>query len=208
MNYDRLNEASKLLIDVADRLKFIVSDTSADSGTHYQTVEAAKEAVKKALAEMSAAINPPIDSHLPPELLAKAEKLGIPLDDIEVRVAISQHDISQVAAILEEIDNKAEYVRRRREYFLIRLPDMRKEKLGPRLPVVTAKDFQAPSEPMPKELLDEIKAKYNLDLSNEKRSPSRSSLFEKIKQAEEALGATIKNDSFDPGDDDDEEIPF
>ncbi len=200
MNYDRLNEARKLLIDVADRLQFIIGDTSADSGTHYQTVEAAKEAVKKALAEMSAAINPPINSDVPPEILAKAEKLGIPLDDIEVRVAISQHDISQVAAILEEIDNKAEYVRRRREYFLIRLPDMRKEKLGPRLPVVTAKDFQAPSEPMPKELLAEIKAKYNFDRLNQKLSSSRSSLFEKIKQAEKALGNNIN--------DEDEDIPF
>ena len=201
MNYDRLNEARKLLIDVANQLQVIVGDSSADSGTHYQTIEAAKESVKKALAEMSAAINPPLDSHIPPEILAKAEELGIPLDDIEIRVAISQHDISQVAAILEEIDNKAEYVKRRREYFLIRLPDMRKEKLGPRVPVVTAKDFQAPSEPMSKDLLNEIKAKYNLDKLTAKNTSSRSSLFAKIKQAQNALGNGIKND-------DDEEIPF
>lgn len=207
MNSDRLNEARKLLIDVANQLQFIVGDTSADSGTHYQTVEAAKEAVKKALAEMSAAINPPIDSHVPPEILAKAEELGIPLDDIEVRVAISQHHPSQVAAILEEIDNKAESLRNRRSYFLIRLPDMRKEKLGARLPVVTAKDFQAPSEPMPKDLLNEIKAKYNFDQLNQKRSPSRSSLFEKIKQAEKALEKSGTNEDLSPTDDD-EEIPF
>ncbi len=207
MNYDRLNEARKLLIDVANQLEVIVTDTSANTDVNYQTIEAAKDSVKKALAEMSAAINPPIDSHISPDILAKAEKLGIPLDDIEVRVAISQHDISQVAAILEEIDNKAEYVKRRREYFLIRLPDMRIEKLGPRLPLVTAKDFETPSEPISQELLNEIKAKYNLEKLNQKRSPSRSSLFEKIKQAQNALGATIKTDYLDP-EDDDEEIPF
>ncbi len=201
MNYDRLNEARKLLIDVANQLQVIIGDSSANDGTHYQTIEAAKEAVKKALAEMSAAINPPMDSHIPPEILAKAEKLGIPLNDIEIRVAISQHDVSQVAAILEEIDNKAEYVRRPREYFLIRLPDMPVEKLGPRVPVVTAKDFQAPSEPMPKELLNEIKTKYNLEKLTAKKDSSRSSLFAKIKQAQNALGDGIKNDE-------DEEIPF
>ena len=200
MNYDRLNEARKLLIDVANQLQVIIGDDSENTDVNYQTVEAAKESVKKALAEMSAAINPPLDSHIPPEILAKAEELGIPLDDIEIRVAISQHDISQVAAILEEIDNKAEYVKRRREYFLIRLPDMRKEKLGPRVPVVTAKDFQAPSEPISKDLLNEIKAKYNLDKLTGKKSSSRSSLFAKIKQAQNAL-ENNRND-------DDEEIPF
>ena len=200
MNYDRLNEARKLLIDVANQLQVIIGDDSENTDVNYQTVEAAKESVKKALAEMSAAINPPLDSHIPPEILAKAEELGIPLDDIEIRVAISQHDISQVAAILEEIDNKAEYVKRRREYFLIRLPDMPKEKLGPRVPVVTAKDFQAPSEPISKDLLNEIKAKYNLDKLTGKKSSSRSSLFAKIKQAQNAL-ENNRND-------DDEEIPF
>jgi len=200
MNYDRLNEARKLLIDVANQLQVIVGDSSENIDVNYQTVEVAQESVKKALAEMSAAINPPLDSHIPPEILAKAEKLGIPLDDIEIRVAISQHDVSQVAAILEEIDNKAEYVRRRREYFLIRLPDMPVEKLGPRVPLVTAKDFQAPSEPMPKELLNEIKAKYNLDKLTAKKASSRSSLFAKIKQAQNAL-ENNRND-------DDEEIPF
>lgn len=201
MNYDRLNEARKLLIDVANQLQVILGDNSPDSGSNYQTVEAAKERVKKALAEMSAAINPPIDSDIPPEILAKAEELGIPLDDIEIRVAISEHDVSQVAAILEEIDNKAEYVRRRREYFLIRLPDMPVEKLGPRVPVVTAKDFQVPSEPMPKELLNEIKAKYNLEKLTAKKASYSSSLFEKIKEAQNTLGDGTKND-------DDEEIPF
>jgi t-SNARE complex subunit (syntaxin) len=201
MNYDRLNEAIKLLTDTANQLQVIVGDSSENTNVNYQTVETAQESVKKALAEMSAAINPPIDSHIPPEILAKAEKLGIPLDDIEIRVAISQHDISQVAAILEEIDNKAESIQHRRKYFLIRLPDMRQEKLGPRVPVVTAKDFQAPSEPMSKELLNQIKAKYNLDKLTAKKSSSRSSLFAKIKQAQNALGNGIKNDE-------DEEIPF
>lgn len=207
MNYDRLNEAIKLLIDVANQLQVIVDDNSDNTGVNYQTIEAAKDSVKKALAEMSAAINPPIDSHISPEILAKAEELGIPLDDIEVRVAISEHHPSQVVAILEEIDNKAEYVRRRREYFLIRLPDMPIEKLGARLPVVTAKDFETPSEPISKELLNEIKAKYNLDKLNQKRSPSRSSLFEKIKQAEKALVKKGINEDLSPTDDD-EELPF
>ncbi|NEP45911.1 MAG: hypothetical protein F6K35_44585 [Okeania sp. SIO2H7] len=75
------------------------------------------------------------------------------------------------------------------------------EKLGSRVPVVTAKDFEFASEPMSKELLAEIKAKYNLDKLKQKKRGDRSSLFEKIKQAEKALGKTSQNDE-------DEDIPF
>ena len=200
MNYDRLNEAIKLLTDTADILQEMMAATPPALASNL-TVEAAKESVEKALAQMSAAINPPILSDIPTEILAKAEELGIPLDDIEIRVAISQHDVSQVAAILEEIDNKAESIKYRRKYFLIRLPDMPIEKLGSRLPVVTAQDFEFPSEAISKESLAEIKAKYNLDRLKEKKKGDRSSLFEKIKQAEKALGKSREND-------DDEEIPF
>lgn len=201
MNYDSIQAAIKLLLEATEELQNMLNTTPSDSASD-RIVDFAKETVKKAIAEMSAAVNPPIISHLPPEFLAKAEKLGIPLDDLEVRVAISEHHPSQVVAILEEIENKAESIKRRREYFLIRLPEMRIEKLGPIVPVVSAADFKFPSTPIPKEFREEIKAKYNIDGLMEKRSPSRSSLFEKIKQAEQVTGFApneVKNSLEDDG---------
>ena len=204
MNYEHLKKAIKLLTDATEKLENIVSEVPTNK-VNNQTVETAKETIKKALAEMSAAVNPPVTNHIPDEFLAKAESLGIPLDDIEVIVAISEHHPSQLAGILAEIENRAENIRRRREYFLIRLPEMPIEKLGSRLPIVKATDLNWPEEPISKEYREAIKAKYKIDRLKKKRPNSRMSIFAKIQAAEEHLGPS------QPGENDsdfDEEIPF
>jgi hypothetical protein len=206
MDYHHINAAIDLLQNVANRLQSMVQTTPANRASN-QTVYEATEMVQKALAEMSAAVNPPIYTDIPEELLDKAEALGIPLDDIEVRVAISSHHLSQLAGVLAEIDNRAEEIKRRREYFLVRLPDMPVEKLGSRLPVVTAADFKWPEKVTPQEVRDAIKAKYKIDNLLQNQPQSRSSLFEKIKQANEAL-AKAKSAETIPDPDDDEDIPF
>ena len=204
MDYEHLKKAIKLLIEATKNLEYIVSEKSTIRANN-QTVETAKETIRKAIAEISAAVNPPVTHHIPDEFLAKAESLGIPLNDIEVIVAISEHHPSQLAGILAEIENRAENIRRRREYFLIRLPEMPIEKLGSRLPIVKATDLNWPDKPISKEYREEIKAKYKIDRLIKKRLDSRTSIFAKIQAAEEHLGPS------QPGENDsdfDEEIPF
>jgi hypothetical protein len=57
------------------------------------------------------------------------------------------------------------------------------EKLGSRLPIVSAADFNWSEEVTPVEVREAIKAKYQIDKLIQKRSLSRLSLFEKIKEA-------------------------
>lgn len=204
MNYKHLQKAIKLLTNATQELQDIVNTTPANQANN-QTVEAAKETIKKAISEISASVKPPLINHIPDELLAKAEKLSIPLDDIEVIVAISEHHPSQLIGVLAEIDNRAENIRRRREYFLLRLPEMPVEKLGSRLPVIKATDFNWPQEPISKEYLEAIKAKYNIDKLMKNRPYSRTSIFEKI-QAAKANIAISKEGITES--DLDEEIPF
>ncbi|MGB3512595.1 MAG: hypothetical protein WBA93_25925 [Microcoleaceae cyanobacterium] len=204
MNYEHLKKAIELLTNATQDLQDILNTTPANQ-TNNQTVEATKETIKKAISEISASVNPPQINHIPDELLAKAEKLGIPLDDIEVIVAISEHHPSQLIGVLAEIDNRAENIRRRREYFILRLPEMPIEKLGSRLPVVKATDFNWPQEPVSKEYLETVKAKYNIDKLMKNRPYSRTSIFEKIEAAKVNIAISkdgIKESDFD------EEIPF
>ncbi|WP_017720449.1 hypothetical protein [Kamptonema formosum] len=204
MEYDRLKAAIDLLREAASRLQSMVETTPAERASNL-TVAEAMETVKKAVAEMSAAVNPPLTTQIPQELLDKAEALGIPLDDLEVRVAISSHHPSQLAGVLQEIESRAANIKRRREYFLVRLPDMPVEQLGPRVPVVTAADLKWPQEATPPEVINAIKAKYGIDKLMLQRT-SRPSLFERIKEANEALA---KAQPAEPvSDPDDDEIPF
>ncbi|NEQ72711.1 MAG: hypothetical protein F6K23_06260 [Okeania sp. SIO2C9] len=204
MDYEYLKQAIKLLTNATKNLEDIVSEKSINQANH-QTVEFAQETIKKAMAEISAAINPPIINHIPDEFLAKAESLGIPLDDVEVIVAISEHHPSQLLGVLAEIENRAENIRRRREYFLLRLPEMPIEKLGSRLPVIKASDFNWPEEPISQEYREAIKAKYKIDRLMKKRPYSRATIFEKIKQAEAIFAESQERENeYDL----DEEIPF
>ncbi|NEP41862.1 MAG: hypothetical protein F6K25_05875 [Okeania sp. SIO2G4] len=204
MDYEHLKQAIKLLTNATQKLENIISEKSTNQANN-QTVEFAQETIKKAMAEISAAINPPIINHIPDEFLAKAESLGIPLDDVEVIVAISEHHPSQLLGVLAEIENRAENIKRRREYFLLRLPEMPREKLGPRLPVIKASDFNLPEEPISQEYREAIKAKYKIDRLMKKRPYSRATIFEKIKQAE-AIFAESQEQENESGFD--EEIPF
>ena len=182
MNYDRLQLAIDLLQNAANRMQHLIETTPPDEASN-QTIYQSREILQQALAEMLAAINPPELTHIPQDLLDKANVLGIPLTDIEVMVAISTHHPSQFAGVLAEIENRAEQIRRKREYFLYRISDMPVEKLGSRLPIVSAADFNWSEEVTPVEVREAIKAKYQIDKLIQKRSLSRLSLFEKIKEA-------------------------
>ncbi len=119
--------------------------------------------IHRALAELSAAIHPPSLDQIPPKLLTKAAKLGIPLDDIEVRVAITTHHLSQFIGILAEIEQRFTEIRRVREYLLVRLPDIPIEPLGSRLPVYTAADFEWNEPRLSADELAAIRSKYQID---------------------------------------------
>ncbi|HEY9812448.1 MAG TPA: hypothetical protein V6D31_02760 [Candidatus Sericytochromatia bacterium] len=182
MNYDRLQVAIDLLQNAANRMQHLIETTPPDEASN-QTIYQSREILQQALAEMLAAINPPELTHIPQDLLDKANVLGIPLTDIEVMVAISTHHPSQFAGVLAEIENRAEQIRRKREYFLYRISDLPVEKLGSRLPIVSTDDFNWSEEVTPVEVREAIKAKYQIDKLIQKRSLSRLSLFEKIKEA-------------------------
>jgi hypothetical protein len=205
MDYQHINQAINLLHTAANHLQNMVQSTPPDRAKN-QTVEETMATVKQALAEMSAAINPPLITHIPQELLSQAEALGIPLDDLEVRVAISSHHPSQLAGVLQEIDNRAEQIKRRRAYFLARISEMPIEPLGPREPMRTAADFHWSEEPTPQEFIDAIKTKYGIDKLMEKQRRSPTSLFDKIEEAKSALEPPVSVDQeyFD----EDEELPF
>ena len=204
MDYEHLKKAIKLLTNATQDLEYIVREATTNK-VNNQTIETAKETLKKAMAEMSAAVNPPVINHIPDKFLAKAEKLGIPLDDIEVIVAISEHHPSQLLAVLAEIENRAENIRRRREYFLFRLPQMPIEKLGSRLPIFKATDLNWPEQTIPKEYREAIKAKYKIDRLMKERPYSRISFFAKIQIAEQNLSQSQPGEN---NSDLDEEIPF
>ncbi|MDE5106857.1 MAG: hypothetical protein O4803_00950 [Trichodesmium sp. St15_bin1_1] len=204
MDYEHLKKAIKLLTNATQDLEYIVREATTNK-VNNQTIETAKETLKKAMAEMSAAVNPPVINHIPDKFLAKAEKLGIPLDDIEVIVAISEHHPSQLLAVLAEIENRAENIRRRREYFLFRLPQMPIEKLGSRLPIFKATDLNWPEQTISKEYREAIKAKYKIDRLMKERPYSRISFFAKIQIAEQNLSQSQPGEN---NSDLDEEIPF
>jgi hypothetical protein len=204
MDYEHLKKAIKLLTNATQDLEYIVREATTNK-VNNQTIETAKETLEKAMAEMSAAVNPPVINHIPDKFLAKAEKLGIPLDDIEVIVAISEHHPSQLLAVLAEIENRAENIRRRREYFLFRLPQMPIEKLGSRLPIFKATDLNWPEQTISKEYREAIKAKYKIDRLMKERPYSRISFFAKIQIAEQNLSQSQPGEN---NSDLDEEIPF
>ena len=204
MDYEHLKKAIKLLTNATQDLEYIVREATTNK-VNNQTIETAKETLKKAMAEMSAAVNPPVINHIPDKFLAKAEKLGIPLDDIEVIVAISEHHPSQLLAVLAEIENRAENIRRRREHFLFRLPQMPIEKLGSRLPIFKATDLNWPEQTISKEYREAIKAKYKIDRLMKERPYSRISFFAKIQIAEQNLSQSQPGEN---NSDLDEEIPF
>ncbi len=191
---DRLNNAIELLQQATQNLTELAILPAADRPTR-ETVTNTVEQIHRALAELAAAINPPSLESVPPELLAKADRLGIPLDDIEVRVAITTHHLSQFIGILNEIEQRFGEIRRVREYLLVRLPDLPIEQLGSRLPVYTAADFEWNQPRLSPAELAEIRAKYQIDRLLAQPPRHSPDLFDRIATANQAWEQAKANGS-------------
>jgi hypothetical protein len=159
---DHLTNAIELLHSATQSLTELAA-MPADERPLRETVANTVAEIQRALAELSAATHPPSLAKIPPELLTKADRLGVPLDDIEVRVAITTHHLSQFVGILNEIEQRFAEIRRVREYLLVRLPDIPIEQLGSRLPVYTAADFEWNEPRLSAEELAAIRSKYQID---------------------------------------------
>jgi hypothetical protein len=180
---NHLHEAIALLQSATKSLTELAT-IPADRQPLRETVTNTVEQIRRALAELTAAIDPPSLAKIPPELLTKAERLGIPLDDIEVRVAITTHHLSQFVGILNEIEQRFVEIRRVREYLLVRLPDLPIEQLGSRLPVYTAADFEWTQPRLSASELAQIRAKYQIDRLLQQPPRHSTDLFEQIASAD------------------------
>lgn len=178
-----LTELATAPVADLDRLPLDTASAPPQRQSLRETVASTVEQLHRALAELSAAIDPPSLDKIPPELLTKAERLGIPLDDIEVRVSITTHHLSQFVGILNEIEQRFVEIRRVREYLLVRLPDIPIEQLGSRLPVYTAADFEWTEPRLSPTELAAIRSKYQIDRLLE-RPTRHTDLFKQIAAAD------------------------
>jgi hypothetical protein len=112
--------------------------------------------------------------------------LGIPLDDIEVRVAITTHDLSQFVGILNDIEQRFATIRRVREYLIVRLPDIAIERLGSRLPIYTAADFEWKEPRLTPSEIAAIRDRYQIDKLISRSSPDSTNLSRQIEAAKQA----------------------
>jgi hypothetical protein len=182
---NHLNEAIALLQSATQSLTELAT-IPVERQPLRETVTTTVEQIQRALAELAAAINPPALDKIPPELLTKADRLGIPLDDIEIRVAITTHHLSQFVGILNEIEQRFGEIRRVREYLLVRLPDLPIEQLGSRLPVYTAADFEWTVPRLSPAELAEIRSKYQIDRLLNQPPRHSTDLFKQIAAADRA----------------------
>jgi hypothetical protein len=197
---NHLHEAIELLQSATQHLTELAM-IPIDQQPLRETVATTVEQIHRALAELSAAINPPSLEKIPVEILAKADRLGIPLDDIEVRVAITTHHLSQFVGILNEIEQRFVEIRRVREYLLVRLPDIPIEQLGSRLPVYTAADFEWTEPRLSPSDLAQVRAKYQIDRLLQQPPRHSTDLFKQIAAADlawqQAQSNSSKNTSVD-----------
>ena len=180
---NHLNEAISLLQSATQNLIDLAA-IPVEKQPLRETVSNTVNQIHRAVAELLAASNPPSLDKIPPDLLIKAERLNIPLDDIEVRVAITTHDLSQFIGILNEIENRFAEIRRVREYLLVRLPDIPIEQLGSRLPVYTASDFEWTEPRLSPSELATIRSKYQIDRLLQQPPRHSADLFKQIESAE------------------------
>ncbi|SKB12630.1 conserved hypothetical protein [Planktothrix sp. PCC 11201] len=173
---------------------------------HHEVINQIESQLNQALISLKTTDNPPNLDHIPPEILKQIESLEIPWESLDIQRALSNHHLSQIIGIITEINNKSEQIRNRKDYFLARLPQIPIEKLGPRVPVVTAADFLPDYQPLPPDKKEELKAKYHIDHLIQKRQQSRSSLFERIKQAEKMIAPQVQPLENNPDFEDD--LPF
>jgi hypothetical protein len=182
MEYQYIQTSIQSLEQAIQRLQEL-TPTSHDL-TALAVADEVQEHLKKALAALSSAVNPQLPAHLSGALLQQLEEYGIPLDDLEVRSALVTHHPSQVVGVLNEIAARYADIRRRREYFLVRLPDQPVEELGSRLPFYQASDFEWSPPPTPPEHLAALKRKYQLDRLPKRRITD--DIFGKIEAANQA----------------------
>lgn len=180
---NHLNEAILLLQSATQNLIDLAA-IPVEQQPLRETVSNTVNQINRAVAELLAASNPPSLDKIPPDLLIKAERLNVPLDDIEVRVAITTHHLSQFVGILNEIENRFAEIRRVREYLLVRLPDIPIEQLGSRLPVYTASDFEWTEPRLSPSELATIRSKYQIDRLLQQPPRHSADLFRQIKSAE------------------------
>ncbi len=182
---NHLENAIELLRSTTQSLTELAAIAPADRCTR-ETVEASIRQIHRALSELSASIDRPSLDHIPPELLSKAEQLGIPLDDIEVRVAITTHDLSQFVGILNEIEQRFGEIRRVREYLIVRLPDIAIERLGSRLPVYTAADFEWKEPRLSPSEIAAIRDRHQIDRLIARSHQDSTNLSHQIEAAKQA----------------------
>ncbi len=198
---NHLNEAISLLQSATQNLIDLAAIPVEEQPLR-ETVTNTVNQIHRAVAELLAASNPPSLDKIPPDLLIKAERLKIPLDDIEVRVAITTHHLSQFVGILNEIENRFAEIRRVREYLLVRLPDIPIEQLGSRLPVYTAADFEWTEPRLSPSELATIRSKYQIDRLLQQPPRHSANLFKQIASAdlawEQARSATQSEQLNDP----------
>jgi hypothetical protein len=180
---NHLNEAISLLQSATQNLIDLAA-IPVEQQPLRETVTNTVNQIHRAVAELLAASNPPSLDKIPPDLLIRAERLKIPLDDIEVRVAITTHHLSQFIGILNEIENRFAEIRRVREYLLVRLPDIPIEQLGSRLPVYTASDFEWTEPRLSPSELATIRSKYQIDRLLQQPPRHSPDLFRQIASAE------------------------
>jgi hypothetical protein len=194
---NHLNEAIALLQSATQNL-IDLTVIPVDQQPLRETVTNTVDQIQRALAELSAALTPPSLDQIPPDLLAKAERLGVPLADIEVRVAITTHHLSQFVGILNEIESRFAEIRRVREYLLVRLPDIPIEQLGSRLPVYTASDFEWTEPRLSPTELATIRAKYQIDRLLQQPPRHSTDLFKQIESADLAWEQARSANQSDP----------
>lgn len=173
---------------------------------HREVINEIETQLNQALITLKTTVNPPNLDHIPADILKQIETLEISLESIDIQRALSNHHLSQIIGIITEINNKSEQIRNRKDYFLARLPQIPVEKLGPRVPIVTAADFLLDYEPLSPEQREELKVKYNINKLIQKRQQSRSSLFERIKQAEKMIMPQVQ--PLDNNQDLEDDLPF
>jgi hypothetical protein len=173
---------------------------------HHEVINQIETQLNQALITLKTTENPPNLDHIPPDILKQIESLEIPGENLDIQRALSNHHLSQIIGIINEINNKSEQIRNKKDYFLARLPQIPIEKLGPRVPIVTAADFLPDYEPLSPDKREELKAKYHINHLIQKRQQSRYSLFERIKQAEKSL--TPQTQPSENNQDLEDDLPF
>jgi hypothetical protein len=206
---NHLENAIELLQSATQSLAELAAIPPADRSTR-EIVEANVREIHRALAELSASIDRPSLDRIPPELLRKAEELGVPLDDIEVRVAITTHHISQFMGVLNEIEQRFEQIHRVREYLIVRMPDMKVERLGSRLPIYTAADFEWNEARLSPSEIAAIRSQHQIDRLIAQTPQISSSLSHQITVAQQAWEqATLDRQSQVLNDTEDlDDLPF